>query len=434
LPPFEPVKHDRDESGIGDSTPDLAYNAEPTEPTKSPPVSSEPAEPRHTLLSNLARRLFPAQPFATAREKALGGLGAFVGMFVLVAGSAYLAPQYLLFVVASMGASAVLFFAAPHSPLAQPWAFVGGHLLSALIGVTCFKLIPQPHLAAAAAVSIAIVVMHFAHCLHPPGGATALVAVMGGDAVHQLGYGYLAVPVGLNVALFLGLALIVNNLIPGRRYPSPAARPLEKREAHDLLGWPLGKFGLTREDLEDAVKDMDAFIDISEKDLEEIYARALLQSHRRRLGELHCGDIMTPDVITAEFGDELETVWARMREHKVKGIPVIDRARRVIGMVTILDFLKLAGPSEPLHIFDRLWRMIRRSDNVTSDKAEVVGQIMTHPAITARAGAHMVRLIPLFTEHGIHHVPIVDEQDKLVGIVTQSDLTEALYRYRAMLR
>jgi CBS domain-containing membrane protein len=143
---------------------------------------------------------------------------------------------------------------------------------------------------------------------------------------------------------------------------------------------------------------------------------------------------MRREVVTAEFGDALEDIWTRMREQKVKGIPVVDRARRVIGMVTIIDFLKLAGHPAPEHVFERLRRMIRRSRDTSSDKPEVVGQIMSQPVIRARDTAHIVSLIPLFTEHGIHHVPIVDDQDKLVGIVTQSDLTEALYRYRAMLR
>jgi CBS domain-containing membrane protein len=377
---------------------------------------------------NLLREFFPAQPFATAREKTLGGIGAFVAMFGLVAGSAYLAPQHLVFVVASMGASAVLFFGAPHSPLAQPWAFVGGHFLSAFIGVTCFKLIPQPHLAAAAAVSIAIVAMHFAHCLHPPGGATALVAVIGGEAVHQLGYGYLLVPVGINVALFLSLALLINNFIPGRRYPAASAA------MQSLPADPLLRLGVNRADLEAALADMGTFIDVSESDLEQIYSKALLRSHQRRLGEVQCAEIMRRDVITAEFGDALEDIWTRMLEQKVKGIPVVDRARRVVGMVTIIDFLRLAGKPASGHVFDRLRSMIRRTSGTTSDKPEVVGQIMSQPAICARDTAHIVSLIPLFMEHGIHHVPIVDSENKLAGIVTQSDLTEALYRYRAVLR
>jgi CBS domain-containing membrane protein len=380
-----------------------------------------------------ARRFFPPQPFASAAEKTLGGLGAFVGMLGLLAGSHYVAPDLLVFVVASMGASAVLFFAAPHSPLAQPWAFVGGHLISALIGVTCYKLIPDTYTAAATAVALAVIAMHFLHCLHPPGGATALLAVAGGSSVHQLGYGYVLTPVALNVALFLGLALVVNNLLPGRRFPLPVRHLSESKETHGLLGWPLGKFGLTREDLEGALKDMHAFIDVTEQDLEQIYAKALMQSHRRRLGEMHCDDVMTRDVVTAEFGDELGDVWRRMRDRKVKGIPVVDRAQRVIGMVTILDFLKLAGPCEPAHVFERLCRMIRRTPGLTSEKPEVVGQIMSKPVITARRGAHIVSLIPLFAKHNIHHVPVVDANDKLVGIVTQSDLMEALYSYRVSL-
>ena len=121
---------------------------------------------------------FPAQPYAPPQDKILGGVAAFVAAFGVVAGSHHFAPQLTIPVVASTGASAVLFFAAPHSPLAQPCPFVGGHLLSAVLGVCCYQLIPDTFTAAATAVSLAIVFMHFLHCLHPPGGATALMAVM----------------------------------------------------------------------------------------------------------------------------------------------------------------------------------------------------------------------------------------------------------------
>jgi CBS domain-containing membrane protein len=142
---------------------------------------------------------------------------------------------------------------------------------------------------------------------------------------------------------------------------------------------------------------------------------------------------MTRDVATAEYGDELSAVWEMMRQRKLKGVPVIDRARRVVGIVTIVDFLKRVDKTHHAHprFFDRLRAFIRRTPGMTTDKPEVVGEIMSSPVVTATEDMHIVSLIPLFSEHNIHHVPIVDKDRRVVGMVTQTDLTVALYRYWA---
>ncbi len=385
-------------------------------------------------LSKLLAVLFPPQPYASLTEKLLSAVGALVAILALAwITSRFLSPGPTLFLVASMGASAVLLFATSHSPLAQPWAFVGGHVLSAFIGVACQQFIPDTTVATAAAVALSILAMHLLHCLHPPGGATALMPVLGGPEVQQLGFGFVIAPVALNAALLLVLALVINNLLPGQRYPVFAHHALKRRGPSELQDWPLGKFGIAQEDLESALREMHAYIDVSEEDLEQIYTKAAMHAARRKLGEIHVRDIMARDVVAVEYGDELERVWQRMRGEKVKGVPVLDRARRVIGIVTILDFLKLVGPCEPENVFQRLCQMIRRTPGMTSEKAEVAGQIMTAQVVTAREDAHIVSLIPLFSRHGIHHLPVVDNNDKLVGMVTQSDLMEALYKLRIQL-
>jgi CBS-domain-containing membrane protein len=126
----------------------------------------------------------------------------------------------LIMIIGSFGASAVLVYGAIRSPLAQPRNLIGGHMLSAVIGVAAFQFLGSlPWLAAALAVSIAIALMHLTKTLHPPGGATALIAVIGGDSVHQLGYFYVLIPVGLGAVVMLCIALLINNLAPNRRYP-----------------------------------------------------------------------------------------------------------------------------------------------------------------------------------------------------------------------
>jgi len=126
----------------------------------------------------------------------------------------------LMLIIGSFGASAVLIYGAIRSPLAQPRNLLGGHILSAIIGVTAYQWLgEQPWLAAAVAVSISIAVMHLTMTLHPPGGATALIAVIGGESVHELGYLYVVIPTALGAIVMLLVALIINNIPKSRKYP-----------------------------------------------------------------------------------------------------------------------------------------------------------------------------------------------------------------------
>ncbi len=158
-------------------------------------------------------------------EKWLSAAGGLIALgAVLVISEAQLGLSSAAGLVASMGASAVLLFAVPHGPLSQPWPLFGGHLVSAFIGVVCAQVISQPIPAAALAVGIAIGAMHYLRCIHPPGGATALSAVTGGEAVHQLGFQYVLTPVMLNVMTILLVALLFNAPFSWRRYPAAWAR------------------------------------------------------------------------------------------------------------------------------------------------------------------------------------------------------------------
>ncbi len=149
---------------------------------------------------------------------------AFVGIYSISLFSQYIhfTDYDLLFLVGSFGASAVLIYGAPHVEYAQPVNLVGGHLISAFIGISIYKLIPfDVALASALAVSVSIAAMHFTCTIHPPGGATALIAVIGSDQIHSLGYLYMVSPIASGVIIMLLVALFINNLSgdPARHYP-----------------------------------------------------------------------------------------------------------------------------------------------------------------------------------------------------------------------
>jgi CBS domain-containing membrane protein len=286
--------------------------------------------------------------------------------------------------------------------------------------------VDDPATAAALAVSLSILVMMLTHSLHPPGGAVSLIPVLGGEHIHALGYHFVLWPVALNVLVIFVAAMIINNLLSGRRYPS---RPLPRRDDlhHHDDPTALDRLGLTSTDLHNALMEYGAYLDVSEEDLSQVYRMAGMHSYRRKMGEISCADIMSRDLVTVQYGTELEEAWELLRFHNIKALPVIDRVRRVIGILTQVDFLKRANLKTYEGFEDKLIKFIRRTPNVTSEKPEVVGQIMAAPVYTATEAMHIVHLVPLLSEKGLHHIPIVDSERRLAGMVTQSDLIAALY-------
>ena len=206
--------------------------------------------------------------------------GALVICSIFIISRATLGPTGTLLIVPSMGASAVLLFAVPHGALSQPWNVFGGHIISALVGVTCAIVIPNEIIAASLAVGLAIGGMHYLRCIHPPGGATALAAVIGGDITHALGYQFVIAPVMLNVLIMLGVAVAFNYMFPWRRYPEWLG---EKYEPIADDSRSVSQRAIEHADLVYALSQMDTIIPVSEHDLLHIYELATGQVSQRQL-------------------------------------------------------------------------------------------------------------------------------------------------------
>lgn len=161
-------------------------------------------------------------PGVPIKEICWSWIGAFAGIsLVALIHSVFMQNSTpIIMLIGSFGASAVLLYGAPKSPLAQPRNLIGGHVFSAIIGVASYQMLhDQMWLAASFAVATAIAVMHVTRTLHPPGGATALIAVIGGNDIHNLGYFYALMPAGLGALIMLIVALLINNIPSSRRYP-----------------------------------------------------------------------------------------------------------------------------------------------------------------------------------------------------------------------
>ena len=210
-------------------------------------------------------------------EKLVSALGAFLGISVVFFSSTYfLQGEASYLIVASMGASAVLLFAVPHGPLSQPWSLIGGHFISAIIGVSCAKFIPDIFIAAPLAVGLAVGAMYYFHCIHPPGGATALSAVVGSSAVQELGYQFVLTPVLINVIAIICVAICFNYLFKWRRYPVYLA---QKQTLANKVQTDTSRDAITHEDFVFALSEFESFIDISENDLLKIYDLVTQRHH-----------------------------------------------------------------------------------------------------------------------------------------------------------
>jgi CBS domain-containing membrane protein len=381
-------------------------------------MAASPSSPLSSL-STWLRAFRPAPQVVNARERARVVLGA--GLGILLAGLLCqgLAPTGVAWLVAPLGASAVLVFGVPASPLAQPWAVVGGNSLSALVGIACLHWAGPPALAAAVAVALAIALMFALRCLHPPGGAAALLMVMAG--VHD--WHFALFPVLLNSALLVAAGIAYNNAT-GRRYPHPQQTPAPAATATQAADSP--RFG--EAELDAVLARYNQVLDVPRDDLQQLLQEAELLAYQRRLGDLRCADVMSPAVHRVEFGTPLQEAWALLRQHRIKALPVVDRAQRVIGILTLADFMRQAELDRHEGLAGRLRDLLRPSGSSHSDKPEVVGQIMTRQVRVASAERPLAELVPLFAATGHHHIPIVGPEARLVGILTQSDLVAALTR------
>ena len=383
-----------------------------------------------SILSRWLSSFLPGTIAINGLERIRACCGALAGILVTaLVGRAFLGnSQDLPFLIAPMGASAVLAFALPSSPLAQPWSILAGNMISALSGVACAQLIGNTPIAAALAVAGAIGLMFAARCLHPPGGAIALSAVLGGTTIHAQGFYYVLTPVGLNSFLLVLMAIGFNNLT---RRTYPHTQQVDNKSLHktgDMA--PTARLGFNSADLDAVIKKYNEVLDISRDDLEFLLTQTEMQSYRRRFDQITCADIMSRDIVSVEYGTSLEEAWLLLRKHKIKALPVLDMARRVIGIITLVDFMKHANLDVYIGFESKLRKFIKRTTELHSHKPEVVGQIMTAHVHTANEDKHIVDLVPLLSDKGMHHIPIIDGERRLAGIVTQSDLVAALYRAR----
>ncbi len=350
-----------------------------------------------TILA-LLRGKTPAQPLAALR----GGAGALLGLlFAGLLGRLAVGGESLVhpLLVAPIGASAVLVFAVPASPLAQPRSVIGGNVVSALVGVTAALLIPSSLIAAPLAVGLAIGMMMLLGCLHPPGGAVALIAVIGGPAVREAGYLFALSPVLLDSVLLVAAGMIWGRLT-GHSYPHRV--PVAASPHHTGDPAPAARVGFTSDDLDRALARYGDLLDVSREDLDALFRQVELQAHQRLHTQIRCGDIMSRDVIRVDPHQSAESALTFLQQHELRAAPVVDADGRVIGMVRRAEL------------------QANRHRQVVAALDPFVHRVMESTPIAA--------LLPILSSGHTHEAMVVDADRKLIGVITQTDLIAVLYR------
>jgi CBS domain-containing membrane protein len=333
----------------------------------------------------------------TWSEVARGALGALLG--VLVAGlTAKVLPGAvdLPFIIAPMGASAVLLFAVPASPLAQPWPVAGGNIISTVIGLGAHRLVDDVALAAALGVGVAIGVMMLLGCLHPPGGACALLAATATPVIEEQGLAFVLLPVAVNTVALLAIAVAVNTLT-GRPYPHRPAPPSTEGASATL--------GVQTDDVAQAMTRLAQRLDVLPADVVALVREAETYALDRRLGNLPVSRIMSTDIASVRSYESIYRARTAIVQQHVKSLPVVDDDGRLLGIVSIGD------------LFNR--------DIV---EFEPVESMMTTDVVSVRGSTHVSDLVPLMTDRGFRHLPVVDDDGRLVGMVTRGELIAILNR------
>lgn len=311
-----------------------------------------------------------------------------------------------------LAASAVLLFAVSSGALAQPWSILGSYLCACVVALTITHFIDHSLVGAALALGLSLLLMCPLRCLHPPAGAIAFCMVFAtpapGEPFWQPALAVMTAGVGL-----LACALLYNNLtrVP---YPRPHPSTSTVHRTRDPL--PSERAGINADDLDHALDELGSFVDVTREDLELIVRSTEKHALRRSMGDIRAGQMMSRDLIHATSHTRVAEGLYLLTHHQLKALPILDEHRQLVGIVSLVD---LVGA------------MRANSFNLRAilglQKQQVLGELMTSPVKTVDVDAHVVDLIALLSDDGLHCLPVLDS-GALVGVITQTDLVAALHR------
>ncbi|WP_212702158.1 HPP family protein [Thalassovita aquimarina] len=371
------------------------------------------------------RSLGPAVARVSPLEAIRAGVGALVGLGI--AGLFLLSPsidlKMGLFLVAPFGASSVLLFAVPNSPLAQPWSAIVGNTVAALVGVAVCMLVEDAALRIALAVGLAITATILCRAVHPPAGAVAMTAAMSPEAIDQMGFWFALAPIAVGTMILVVFAAIYARLT-GRHYPFRQFDDPSKHGTADPD--PTERLGLTEEELTGILESYRQSFNLGVEDLARLIGAAELQAATHSTGPLTAGDIMSRNLITVRPETGLAKVADLFKRHRFKSLPVVGPNAKFLGIIFQIHLISQAR-DDALRLNRGFSSAFKRLLDRERDNSVQAGDIMMVAGPRATPNTPIGALLPLMADGEVDAVPVL-EQGCVTGIVTRTDLISALAR------
>ncbi len=328
-----------------------------------------------------------------------------------------------LYLVAPFGASSVLLFAVPNSPLAQPFSAIVGNTVAALVGVAVCLILTDPLTRIALGVGLAIVATILCRAVHPPAGAVAMTAAMSPEAMANLGFWFALAPIGIGTASLVVLAAIYARLT-GRRYPF---RQFDEPNRHGTAdAEPPERLGLSEDELTAILERYRQSFNLGVEDLARLIGAAELQAASHRTGPLVAADLMSRNLITVRPDTPLIEVADLFRRHRFTSLPVVDEEGVFLGVIFQIHLI-LRAQEDAARLQRGFVPALKRLVDRRRDQPVRASDIMSVAGPRATQDTPMGLLLAMMADGEVDAVPVLD-YGRIAGIVTRTDMMAALAR------
>lgn len=369
------------------------------------------------FIQTLWQRLGPVASRASWKELIRSCIGAGLGLALagMLVGMVDHFLPHALFLFAPLGATAVLVFAVPSSPLAQPWNCVVGNTVPALYSLLllwAFPTLSQTSMAALA-VGGAIAIMLALRALHPPGGAVALLTVLSAEQLLPMGW-YLLVPMAALSAVLVAVGVLYHRAC-GRPY---LHQPHQVAKAQR----PATRLALSEQDLEQLLQRFDQSNNLSPEDLGVMLAAAEEDAIKRRMSAVSCGEVMSAKLVSVSPQTPLEEIAELFHRHLVKCLPVVDAQGELIGRVLRADLFDWLWQGHRARQQQNLWQRLRAKP---AKEQSVAQDLMRAPEMSVQEATPLGDLLQELASHTVQFIAVLRGKT-LVGVITRSDVIRTL--------
>lgn len=369
------------------------------------------------FIQTLWQRLGPVASRPSWKELTRSSIGVGLGVAVaclLVVLADHFHP-HLLFLFAPLGASAVLVFAVPSSPLAQPWNCVVGNTVSAFYTLLLLWAFPSlPHtVLATLAVAGAVMLMLLLRALHPPGGAVALMMVLAVEPFLPVSCSLLIPVIALSAAI-VAVGVLYHRAC-GRNY-------LQHSLVATKTQRPATRLALSEEDLQQLLQRFEQSYNLTPEDLGDLLAAAEEDAIKRRMSSVSCGTVMSANLLTISVDTPLEVVAELFHRHLIKSLPVVDDQGELIGRVLRADLFDWLWQDHYSKQQQTLWKRLR---NRSPKEHSTAKALMRVPEMSVQEDTPMGDLLQELASHDVQFIAVLRGR-VLVGVITRSDVIRTL--------